>query len=87
MSAVDGRVLLRYQGARARPSSTSAGSWPAVAYQVVASVWQASWNGTVRRTARGAVAGLAGAEFLWLCQAPWYGRGPECVTPSRSQVR
>jgi hypothetical protein len=51
MSAVDGVALLRYQGARARCSSTPAGSWPAVAYQVMASAWRVSWNGTVRRTA------------------------------------
>ena len=52
MSAVDGWALLAYQGARARCSATSAGSWPAVAYQQVAMAWQASWNGTVRSTAR-----------------------------------
>ncbi len=51
MSAVDGWVLLRYQGAAARWPSTSAGSCPAVAYQVVVMLWQASWNGRVRRTA------------------------------------
>jgi hypothetical protein len=38
-------------GARTRCSSTSAGSYPAVAYQVMARAWQASWNGMVRRTA------------------------------------
>jgi IS1 family transposase len=66
MSEVDGRALLRYQGARARCSCTSAASWPAVAYQVMASVWQASWNGTgAADRARGAVAGLAGAGFLF----------------------
>ena len=32
MSAVDGWALLVYQGARARCSATSVGSWPAVAY-------------------------------------------------------
>jgi hypothetical protein len=51
MSAVAGAVLVLYQGAAARRSSMSAGSWPAVAYQVTAMAWQASWNGTVRRTA------------------------------------
>ena len=51
MSAVDGWFLVRYQGARARRSSMSAGSWPATAYQIVARVWQASWKGMVRRTA------------------------------------
>ena len=50
MSAVDGRALLVYQGARARWPSTSAGLCPAVAYQVTAMLWQASWKGTVRRT-------------------------------------
>ena len=52
MSAVDGCALLAYQGAQARCSSTSAGWWPAVAYQQVVMAWQASWNGTVRSTAR-----------------------------------
>ena len=65
MSAVAGVVLVLYQGARWRRSSMSAGSWPAVAYQVTAMAWQASWNGMVRRTASGgSVAGLPGAEFL-----------------------
>jgi hypothetical protein len=32
--------------------STSAGSWSAVAYQVTAIAWQASWNGMARATAR-----------------------------------
>ena len=62
MSAVDGWVLLVYQGARARWSATSAGSWPAVAYQQVAMAWQASWNGMVRSTAR--------AVRLRACPAP-----------------
>ena len=62
MSAVDGWALVRYQGARARWSSTSAGSWPAVAYQVTAMAWQASWNGMVRSTAR--------AVRLRACPAP-----------------
>ena len=35
MSAVEGWALVVYQGARARCSPTSAGSWPAVAYQQV----------------------------------------------------
>ena len=51
MSAVDGRTLVVYQGARARWPSTSAGWCPAVAYQVMAMLWQASSKGTVRRTA------------------------------------
>src|SRR5215472_6198739 len=50
MSVVDGWALVVYQGARARWSSTSAGSWPEVAYQVTAMAWQASWSGMVRRT-------------------------------------
>ncbi len=62
MSAVDGWVLRAYQGARARRASMSAGSCPAVAYQLVARVWQASWNGTVRSTAR--------AVRLLACPAP-----------------
>ena len=62
MSAVDGGVLVVYQGARWRRSSMSAGSWPAVAYQVMAMAWQASWKGTVRRTAR--------AVRLRACPAP-----------------
>src|ERR1035437_2260029 len=53
MSDVDGWVLVLYQGAAARRSSMSAGSWPAVAYQQAAMAWHASWNGTVRRTAFG----------------------------------
>src|SRR5271165_1778024 len=52
MSAVDGWALAVYQGARWRWPSTAAGSWPAVAYQMVVMAWQASWNGTVRSTAR-----------------------------------
>jgi hypothetical protein len=52
MSAVEGCVLLRYQGAWARRFSTSAGWCPAVAYQQTARAWQASWNGMVRSTAR-----------------------------------
>src|SRR5690348_2312128 len=45
MPTVQGWALLWYHGARLRWSSTSAGWWPAVAYQVMARVWQASWNG------------------------------------------
>src|SRR6266498_1965053 len=52
MSAVEGLVLVRYQGRRARCSVTSSGWWPAVAYQQTASVRQARPNGTVRSTAR-----------------------------------
>ncbi len=40
----------------------SAGSWPAVAYQQAVMAWQASWNGTVRSTAR--------AVRLRACPAP-----------------
>src|SRR5262249_25568119 len=52
MSAVEGLVLVRYQGRRARCSVTSSGSWPAVAYQQTVSVRQVRPNGTVRSTAR-----------------------------------
>ena len=62
MSAVEGWVFSRYQGARLRCSVTSAGSCPAVAYQVMARAWQASWKGTVRRTAL--------ASRLRACPAP-----------------
>jgi hypothetical protein len=48
MSAVAGAVLVLYQGAAARRSSMSAGSWPAVAYQVTAMAWQASCGGLQR---------------------------------------
>ncbi len=41
ISAVDGVAFVLYQGTRARRSATSAGSWPAVAYQVIAMDWQA----------------------------------------------
>src|SRR5712672_1595234 len=51
MSAVEGSVLAVYQGAVRRRPAMSAGSWPAVAYQSMARVWQASWKGMVRRTA------------------------------------
>jgi hypothetical protein len=40
MSAVDGSVLLVYQGASMRRASVSAGWWPAVAYQQTAMAWQ-----------------------------------------------
>src|SRR6266566_5449462 len=53
MSAVDGWVFVRYQGARVWRSVTSSGWWPVVAYQQTARVWQASPNGTVRSTAAG----------------------------------
>ena len=62
MSAVAGSALLVYHGASARRSCRSAGSWPAVAYQVTATAWQATWNGTVRSTAR--------AVRLRACPAP-----------------
>src|SRR5262249_2751294 len=52
MSAVEGLVLVRYQGRRVRWSVTSSGSWPVVAYQQTVRVWQARPNGTVRSTAR-----------------------------------
>jgi len=51
MSAVAGSALLVYHGASERRSRTSAGSCPAVAYQVTATAWQAIWNGTVPSTA------------------------------------
>src|SRR5215468_5136553 len=51
MSAVDGRVFVRYHGARAWCSAASSGWCPVVAYQQMARVWQASPNGTVRSTA------------------------------------
>jgi hypothetical protein len=62
MSAVAGSALLAYQGADARRSCRSAGSWPAVAYQVTATAWQAISNGTVRST--------AAAVRLRACPAP-----------------
>jgi hypothetical protein len=65
MSAVAGSALLVYQGASERRSCKSAGSWPAVAYQVTAAAWQAIWNGTVRSAARAVrLRGLSGAEDL-----------------------
>jgi len=51
MSAVAGSALLVYHGESERRSRTSAGSWPAVVYQVTATAWLAIWNGTVRSTA------------------------------------
>ena len=51
MSAVAGSALLVYHGESERRSRTSAGSCPAVAYQVTATAWQAISNGTVRSTA------------------------------------
>src|SRR5207245_2861113 len=54
MSAVDGWVLVVYQGARRRRASVSAGWCPAVAYQVTATAWQARAKGRVRSTAAAA---------------------------------
>jgi len=51
MSAVAGSALLVYHGESERRSRTSAGSCPAVAYQVTATAWQAISKGTVRWTA------------------------------------
>src|SRR6266516_2461951 len=62
MSAVDGSAFVRYQGARARCSSTSAGWCPAVAYHSMARLWQARVNGSVRWT--------AAASRLRACPAP-----------------
>jgi len=62
MSDVDGLVLVRYQGLRARCSATSEGWCPAVAYQQTARVRQASPNGTVRST--------AAARRLWAWPTP-----------------
>jgi len=67
MSAVDGWALLAYQGARARCSAASAGSWPAVAYQQVVMAWPASWNGTVRSTPAGV--SLLKRDGLWQASA------------------
>ena len=66
MSAVDGWALVVYQGARARRSSTSAGSCPAVAYQIGGDglAGELERDGPLDR-AGGAVAGLAGAEDLF----------------------
>src|SRR5713226_5841906 len=72
MSAVDGWAFVVYQGARARCSATSAGSWPAVAYQQAVTAWQASWNGTVRSTAR--------AVRLRACPAPKTWRASSIAT-------
>ena len=46
-----GVVLVRYQGERWRCSSTSPGSCPESAYQMIVSVIARNWNGTVRCTA------------------------------------
>src|SRR5947208_9946719 len=62
MSAVDGCVLVVYQGALRRRASVSAGWCPAVAYQQTARAWQASMNGTVRST--------AAAVLLRACPVP-----------------
>ena len=51
MSAVEGLVLVRYQGARARCSATSVGLWPWSAYQTMVRLMQSRPNGTVRLTA------------------------------------
>jgi hypothetical protein len=69
MSAVDGSVLVAYQGARARRSATSAGSCPAVAYQMIASVWQVRVNGMVARTAR--AVRLRACPAPKTCRASW----------------
>jgi hypothetical protein len=45
MSAVDGWAFVVYQGARARCSATSAGSWPAVAYQQAVTAGQRPGDG------------------------------------------
>jgi hypothetical protein len=65
MSAVDGLALLRYQGARARCSSTSPGSWPdgGVPGHGQGLAGELERDGAADRV-RGAVAGLPGAEFL-----------------------
>lgn len=62
MSVVDGSVLVVYQGASRRRAVTSSGWWPAVAYQMIARVWQISVKGSVRRT--------AAATRLRACPAP-----------------
>jgi hypothetical protein len=51
MSSKEGSVLVVYQRARSRRSVTSAGVWPAAAYQMVARLRQIRPNGTVRCTA------------------------------------
>src|ERR1035441_100076 len=60
MSAVEGSALVRYQGARARWSSTSPGWWPAVAYQSMAMVWQARGDGRGRERGEGGGRGGGG---------------------------
>ena len=72
MSAVDGWAFVVYQGARGRCPATSAGSWPAVAYQQAVTAWQASWNGMVRSTAR--------AVRLRACPAPKTWRASSIAT-------
>ena len=62
MSAVAGAALPVYHGASVRRSCRSAGSWPAVAYQVTATARQAGLKGTVRST--------AAAVRLRACPAP-----------------
>src|SRR5690349_3979880 len=52
MSAVDSRALLVYQGGAGAVAAYVGRSCPAVAYQVMAMLWQASWKETVRRRAR-----------------------------------
>ena len=52
MSAVDSRALLVYQGGAGAVAAYAGRSCPAVAYQVMAMLWQASWKETVRRRAR-----------------------------------
>src|SRR5690349_23929460 len=52
MSAVDSRALLVYQGGAGAVAAYVGGSCPALTYQVMAMLWQASWKGTVRRRAR-----------------------------------
>ena len=54
MSAVDGWVLVLYQGAPRRRASVSAGWCPAAAYQTTATAWQARAKGSVRSTAAAA---------------------------------
>jgi hypothetical protein len=66
MSAVEGWVLLVYQGACSRRAAMSASLWPAVAYQRVVRVWQARVKGTVRGDRVGfSVAGVPDAEDLF----------------------
>jgi len=63
MSANDGVVLVRYQGARARCSVTSSGRWPCSAYQTIASDIVRNWKRAVRFDGfAGAIARVADAE-------------------------